>query len=379
MQYITTQEQEKFRQTIRKLAEENVAPRSAEIDRTGEFPWDIFELFKANKLFALHLPKECSGTNEDMMTCCIFSEEMSRVDPSCSNMVSSSWLAAEPILIAGNTEQKVKHLTPLARGEGVFAFALTERKAGSDAAAMESMARLEGDRYILNGSKCFITNGNVAITYTIFAKTDPEKGTRGISAFIVPRKTAGFSIGKIEDKMGIRGSQVSELVFENCPVPTENLLGEAGRGFTYAMMTLDCTRPIIGAQAVGIAQGALDYVAKYAKERVQFNSPIANLQGVQFMLADMAIQIEAARSIVYRAASAVDNKVPNLSYISAISKTFASDVAMRVTTDAVQVMGGYGYVKDHPVERMMRDAKITQIYEGTNQVQRVVISRALLA
>jgi alkylation response protein AidB-like acyl-CoA dehydrogenase len=202
---------------------------------------------------------------------------------------------------------------------------------------------------------------------------------RGISAFIVPRKTPGLSIGKLEDKMGIRGSQVSELIFENCPVPTENLLGEAGRGFTYAMMTLDRTRPVIGAQAVGIAQGALDYVTKYAKERVQFNAPIANLQGVQFMLADMAIQVEAARAIVYRAASAIDNKVPNLSYISAISKTFASDVAMRVTTDAVQVMGGYGYIKDHPVERMMRDAKITQIYEGTNQVQRVVIARAMLA
>ncbi len=379
MQYITTPEQEKFRHTIRKLAEEKVAPRSAEIDRTGEFPWDIFELFKANNLFSLHLPKECGGTDKDMLTCCIFSEEISRVDPSCSNIVGSSWLAAEPILIAGSPEQKLKHLTPLAKGEGTFAFGLTERKAGSDAAAMESTARLEADKYILNGSKCFITNGNVAITYTIFAKTDPEKGVRGISAFIVPRKTPGLSIGKLEDKMGIRGSQVSELIFENCPVPTENLLGEAGRGFTYAMMTLDRTRPVIGAQAVGIAQGALDYVTKYAKERVQFNAPIANLQGVQFMLADMAIQVEAARAIVYRAASAIDNKVPNLSYISAISKTFASDVAMRVTTDAVQVMGGYGYIKDHPVERMMRDAKITQIYEGTNQVQRVVIARAMLA
>jgi len=379
MQYITTQEQENFRQTIRKLAEEKVAPRSAEIDRTGEFPWDIFELFKANNLFGLHLPKECGGTDKDMITCCIFSEEMSRVDPGCSNMVTSSWLAAEPILIAGSPEQKVRHLTPLARGEGVFAFGLTERKAGSDAGAMESVARLEGDKYFLNGSKCFITNGNVAITYTIFAKTDPEKGVRGISAFIVPRKTPGFSVGKVEDKMGIRGSQVAELIFENCLVPTENLLGEAGRGFPYAMMTLDRTRPVIGAQAVGIAHGALDYVTKYAKERVQFNAPIANLQAIQFMLADMAIQVEAACAIVYRAASAIDHKVHNLSYLSAISKTFASDVAMRVTTDAVQVMGGYGYIKDHPVERMMRDAKITQIYEGTNQVQRVVISRAMLA
>ena len=379
MQYITTEEQETFRQTIRKLAEEKVAPRSAEIDRTGEFPWDIFELFKANDLFGLHLPKECGGAGADMITCCIFSEEISRVDAGCSNIVGSSWLAAEPILIAGSPEQKVKHLTPLARGEGMFAFGLTERNAGSDAGAMESVARLEGDKYILNGSKCFITNGSVAITYTIFAKTDPEKGVRGISAFIVPRDTPGFSIGKMEDKMGIRGCQVAELLFEGCPVPKENLLGEEGRGFAYAMMTLDRTRPTVGAQAVGIAQGALDYVVKYAKERVQFGAPIASMQGIQFMLADMAIQIEAARAMIYRTASAIDHKVPNLSYLSAISKTFASDVAMRVTTDAVQVMAGYGYIKDHPVERMMRDAKITQIYEGTNQIQRVVISRALLA
>ena len=379
MQYITTEEQEQFRQTIRKLAEEKVAPRSAEIDRTGEFPWDIFELFKANDLFGLHLPKECGGAGADMITCCIFSEEISRVDAGCSNIVGSSWLAAEPILIAGSPEQKVKHLTPLARGEGMFAFGLTERNAGSDAGAMESVARLEGDKYILNGSKCFITNGSVAMTYTIFAKTDPEKGVRGISAFIVPRDTPGFSIGKMEDKMGIRGCQVAELLFEGCPVPKENLLGEEGRGFAYAMMTLDRTRPTVGAQAVGIAQGALDYVVKYAKERVQFGAPIASMQGIQFMLADMAIQIEAARAMIYRTASAIDHKVPNLSYLSAISKTFASDVAMRVTTDAVQVMAGYGYIKDHPVERMMRDAKITQIYEGTNQIQRVVISRALLA
>lgn len=379
MQYITTEEQETFRQTIRKLAEEKVAPRSAEIDRTGEFPWDIFELFKANDLFGLHLPKECGGAGADMITCCIFSEELSRVDAGCSNIVGSSWLAAEPILIAGTPEQKVKYLTPLARGEGMFAFGLTEHNAGSDAGAMESVARLEGDKYILNGSKCFITNGSVAMTYTIFAKTDPEKGVRGISAFIVPRDTPGFSIGKVEDKMGIRGCQVAELLFEGCPVPKENLLGEEGRGFAYAMMTLDRTRPTVGAQAVGIAQGALDYVVKYAKERVQFGTPIAGLQAIQFMLADMAIQIEAARAMIYRTASAIDHNVPNLSYLSAISKTFASDVAMRVTTDAVQVMAGQGYIKDHPVERMMRDAKITQIYEGTNQIQRVVISRALLA
>lgn len=379
MQYITTPEQEQFRQTIRKLAEEKVAPRSAEIDRTGECPWDIFELFKANDLFGLAMPKECGGVDADMVTLCIFCEEMSRVDAGCSNIVQSSWLASEPILIAGSPEQKKKFLTPLARGDGMFAFGLTERDAGSDVSSMGSTARLEGDKYILNGSKCFITNGSVSITYSIFAKTDPDKGTRGISAFIVPRETPGFSIGKVEDKLGIRGSQVAELIFEDCPIPRENLLGEEGRGFYYAMMTLDRTRPHIAAQAVGIAQGALDYVVKYAKERVQFKTPIANLQGIQFMLADMVIQAEAARAMVYRSASAIDNKVLNASHLSAIAKTFASDTAMKVTTDAVQIMGGYGYMKEQPVERMMRDAKITQIYEGTNQIQRVVISRALLA
>jgi len=379
VQYITTEEQEEFRQTIRKLAEEKIAPRAAEIDRTGEFPWDIFQLFKDNDLLSLHLPKECGGKDADMITCCILCEEIARADAGCANIVATSWLGAEPIIIAGSPEQKVKHLTPLARGEGVFAFGLTERKAGSDAAAMETTARLEGDKYVLNGSKCFIVHGSIAITYTIFAKTDPEKGVRGISAFVVPRNTPGFSIGKLEDKMGIRGQQVSELFFENCLIPKENLLGEEGRGFSYAMITLDRTRPTIGAQALGIAQGALDYVIKYAKQRVQFGAPIANLQAIQFMLADMAIQVEAARAMVYRTASAIDHKVPDLTYLSAISKTFASDVAMKVTTDAVQIMGGYGYIKDHPVERMMRDAKITQIYEGTNQIQRVVISRALLA
>ncbi len=378
MQYITTEVQEQFRQTTRKIAEEKLAPRSAEFDRTGEFPKDIFEIFKANNFFALYMPKECGGMGQDTLTCCILIEEISRVDLGFCCLVASSWLGAEPILIAGSPEQKIKYLTPLAKGEGLFAFGLTERDAGSDAGAMGSIAKLQGDKYILNGSKCFITNGNIAMTYSIFAKTDPDKGVRGISAFIVSRETPGFSIGKVEDKLGIRCAQISELFFDNCSVPAENLIGEPGKGFTYAMITLDHTRPVIGAQAVGIGQGALDYVIKYTKERVQFGAPIASLQAIQFMLADMAIQVEVARAMVYRAASAIDNKVPNLSYVSAISKTFASDVAMRVTTDAVQIMGGYGYLKDHPVERMMRDAKITQIYEGTNQIQRVVISRAML-
>ncbi|HEX77628.1 MAG TPA: acyl-CoA dehydrogenase [Dehalococcoidia bacterium] len=378
MSYITDAEQEAFRSRVRALVEERVAPRAAEVDRTGQFPWDIFDLFKAHRFLAMLLPKDCGGDEASMVTCCILIEEVSRGCATSSSILASSWLGAFPIIIAGSQEQKLKYLPPLARSEGLMGFGLTERKAGSDSAAMETMARLDGDRYILNGMKCFITHGGLAMSYTIFAKTDPEKGVKGISAFIVGRDYPGFSIGKIEDKMGLRGMQVAELVFKDCPVPRENLLGEEGRGFAYAMMTLDRTRPTIAAQATGIAQGALDYVSRYAKERVQFGAPIANLQAIQFMLADMAIQIEAARSLTYRAASAVDHNVPDLTYISAISKAFATDTAMRVTTDAVQVMGGYGYLKDHPVERMMRDAKITQIYEGTNQIQRLVISRSML-
>lgn len=379
MSYITTTEQEVFRAQIGALVEEKVVPRAAEVDRSSQFPWDIFELFKAQNFMAMPFPREYGGGGASAVDCCILIEEISRGCAVSSTIVAGSWLGAFPIVLAGSHEQKTKYLMPLARGEGLMAFGLTERRAGSDSGAMETVARLDGDRYILNGGKCFTTHGGLAMTYSVFAKTDLDKGIKGISAFVVSKDYPGFSIGKIEDKMGLRGIQVAELLFKDCPVPRENLLGEEGRGFSYAMLTLDRTRPTIAAQALGIAQGSLDYSAKYAKGRVQFGSPIASLQAIQFMLADMAIQIEAARSLVYRAASAIDHNVPNLSYISAISKAFATDVAMKVTTDAVQVMGGYGYLKDHPVERMMRDAKITQIYEGTNQIQRVVIARSLLA
>lgn len=378
MTYITTEVQEKHRQWVRQIAEEHITPRASEIDRTGEFPWDIFQLFKKKGILRILLPKECGGWEADYITSCITVEELARVDLSCCGIITTNWLAAEPIMIAGTSEQKKKYLFRLSNGEGMMAFGLTERNAGSDVAAMESVVKLEGEHYVLNGAKCFISLGSVATIYSVFAKTDPEKGVRGISAFIVERDYPGFSIGKVEDKMGLRGIPVAELFFKNCPVPKENLLGEVDRGFTYAMITLDRTRPLIGAQAVGIAQGALDYAIQYDKKRVQFGAPIANLQAIQFILADMAIQIEAARAMVYRAAAATDHNAPDLTYLSAISKTFASDIAMAVTTNAVQLLGGYGYMKDHPLERMMRDAKITQIYEGTNQIQRLIIARRLL-
>ncbi len=287
-------------------------------------------------------------------------------------------LGATPIILAGNEEQKRTYFPRLASGEWLAAFGLTEAGSGSDAAAMTTVAARKGDKYILNGSKRFITNGGLAQVNSVFAMTDPEKGTRGISAFIVEKDFPGFSVGRIEEKMGIKGSQTAELIFTDCEVPVENLIGKEGDGFKIAMMTLDRTRPGIGAQAVGIAQGALDLAVSYAKQRIQFNKPIAENQGIQFMLADMATKVEAARLLVYNVAEMIDRGEKHFSKYSAMAKTFASDAAMAVTSDAIQVLGGYGYMKEYPAERMMRDAKITQIYEGTNQIQRLVIARALL-
>jgi alkylation response protein AidB-like acyl-CoA dehydrogenase len=287
-------------------------------------------------------------------------------------------------LLAGTEEQKEKYLPTLASGERICAFALTEPNAGSDAGSIRTWARREGDMYLLSGQKCFITNGGIADVYTVFASTDPGRGLKGLSAFIVEKDYPGFSIGKKEKKMGVRGSPTTELIFEDCPVPAANLLGKEGDGFKIAMMTLDRTRPVIGAQAVGIAQGALDYAVNYTRERVQFGRPVASFQGLQFMMADMATRVEAARQLVYRAAFFIENAAAlgastgEISRLSSMSKLFASDVAMQVTVDAVQLLGGYGYMREYPLERMMRDAKITQIYEGTNQIQRLVIARSLL-
>ncbi len=377
MQFDLTEEQKMFRDSIRELVKEKVEPRAMEIDEKGEFPWDIVEVFKENDILGLPFAEEYGGQGADLLTLCIAMEEIAKVCVNSSLILGCQELGSTPIKIAGSEEQKKKYLPDLASGEKLAAFGLTEPEAGSDAAAMKTRAEKRGDRYILNGTKCFITNGGVADTYSIFAMTDPEKGVRGISAFIVEKDFPGFTFGKHENKMGIRGSVTRELIFEDCEVPAANLLGEEGRGFSIAMMTLDRTRSTIGAQGVGVAAGALEFTINYMKERVQFGRPIAALQGLQFMVADLAMMIEAARSLVYRAATAVEKKEPGFSALSAMAKCFATDTAMRVTTDCVQLMGGYGYMKDYPVERMMRDAKITQIYEGTNQIQRVVISRHL--
>ncbi|MBF7082282.1 acyl-CoA dehydrogenase [Desulfallas sp. Bu1-1] len=384
MSYQLTEEQEMLRQTVQRLAEEKVAPRAAEIDEKDEYPWDLKEMIAEQGLLGAGIPEEYGGTGAGLPSVCLIVEEIAKVSASASLIVAAQELGMMPILLSGSEEQKQKYLPGIADGDQIAAFALTEPNAGSDAGSVKTRAVREGDKYLLSGQKCFITNGSIADVFTVFATTDPKAGLKGLSAFIVEKNYPGLSVGKKEHKMGIRGSETTEIIFDNCPVPAENLLGKEGRGFKIAMMTLDCTRPVIGAQAVGIAQGALDYAVNYAKQRVQFGKPIASFQGIQFMLADMATKVEAARQLVYKAAFLIENAKKNnvpaseVSRFSSMAKLFASDVAMQVTVDAVQVLGGYGYMKEYPLERMMRDAKITQIYEGTNQIQRVVIAKNLL-
>lgn len=378
MAYELSQEQEDLRAQIRAMALEKVAPRAAGIDREGEYPWDMQKLLAENDLLGLAIPEEYGGSGASLLTNCIVAEELARACATTSLIFVVQKLAAYPIVIAGSEQTRQKYLPPVASGEMLASFCLTERQAGSDAAATTTTAsRVEGG-YLLNGEKCFITNGGLAGVYSTFAMTDPDKGVKGISAFAVEADFPGVSSGHIEDKMGLRGAQVAEVKFEDCFVPEENMMGEQGSGFITAMKTLDNSRPLVGAQALGIAQGALDVAVDWARERKQFGSPIGKLQGMQFMLADMKTKVEAARQLIYRSATLCDAGDPELSIFSAMAKMFASDTAMRVTEEAVQVLGGYGYMKDQPLERMMRDAKVTQIYEGTNQVQRVVIARRLL-
>ena len=365
-------------EAIKEIARERVAPRAAEIDHTGEFPWDMSELLAQQDIYAMPFPVEYGGIGSSKLAVVMAIEELSRYCATTGLLLAVQQLGTFPIALAGTDEQKRRYFPRLASGEWLAAFGLTEAGSGSDAAAMRTFAVRKGDKYILNGSKRFITNGGLAQVNSVFAITDPQTGTRGISAFIVEKGYPGFSVGRIEDKMGIKGSQTAELIFEDCEVPAENLLGREGDGFKIAMMTLDRTRPGIGAQAVGIAQGALDLAVSYAKQRIQFGKAIADNQGIQFMLADMATKVEASRLLVYNAAEMIDRGEKNFSQYSAMAKMFASDSAMAVTNDAIQVLGGYGYMKEYPAERMMRDAKITQIYEGTNQIQRLVIARALL-
>ena len=367
-----------LRDTVRQLAEDKIAPRAAEVDATGEFPWDVYDALRKADLHAVHIPEEYGGSGADSLATALVIEEVARVCASSSLIPAVNKLGTMPVLLAGSEELKRQVLPPVAAGDAMFSYALSEREAGSDAAAMRTRAVRDGDSWVLNGTKCWITNAGVSAYYTVMASTDPAAGPKGISAFVVHQDDPGFSVGTKERKLGIKGSPTCEIYFSDCTIPGDRIIGEPGSGFKTALRTLDHTRLTIGAQAVGIAQGAIDAALAYVKERKQFGKAIADFQGIQFMLADMAMRTEAARQLVYVAAGKADRGDPDLTLMSAAAKVTASDTAMAVTTDAVQLFGGYGYTKDFPVERMMRDAKITQIYEGTNQVNRMVIARQLL-
>ncbi len=378
MEYFFTDTQKEIRDLARRFAREKMKPVRAELDRTGEFPHELLKGMADLGLMGVYFPEEYGGLGGGIMEMCIVVEELCRVDGAAGLCYAACGLGAFPILVGGTDEQKKKYLPRLAAGE-LAAFAITEASAGSDSSNVKTRARRDGDSYVLNGTKQFITNGSVAKIYSVIASTNPIKGARGLSAFIIEDGTPGFTYGKIEDKMGIRCSKTAELVFQDCRVPAANLIGgKEGHGFIHTMRTFDRTRPGVGAQALGIAAGALDEALEYARTRIQFDVPIAHFQAVQMMLADMAIQVEASRTLIYAAARAADAGMKNTSAIASMAKVLASDTAMKVTTDAVQIFGGYGYMKEYPVEKMMRDAKITQIYEGTNQIQRLVIASELV-
>ncbi len=378
MDYILSKEQQFVKEMVREFAIKEVKPIAAEIDQTERFPMENVKKMAKIGMMGIPVPLEYGGTGGDNLSYILTVEELSKVCGTTGVIVSAhTSLCIAPILAFGTEEQKQKYVPALAKGEKIGAFGLTEPNAGTDAAGQQSIAVLDGDHYVLNGSKIFITNGGVAETFVVFAMTDRSKGTKGISAFIVEKSFPGFSIGKVEDKLGIRGSSTTELIFQDCIVPKENLLGQEGKGFGIAMKTLDGGRIGIAAQALGIAEGAFEEAVGYMKERKQFGKQLSAFQGLQWMVAEMDVKIEAARYLVYLAAY---NKDHNLPYTleAARAKLFASEVAMEVTTKAVQLFGGYGYTKDYPVERMMRDAKITEIYEGTSQVQKMVIAGSAL-
>ena len=380
MTYRLTDEHLELRAMVRELAEERIAPRAAAIDASAEFPWDLKELLAKQDLLGTAFAEEHGGTGLDQLSQVILVEELARADATTSLIPVVQKLGALPILLAGTAEQQARYLPRLASGEWLIAFALTEAAAGSDVASNRMRATRDGDAYLLNGSKRFITHGSVANVLTAFALTDPAAGGRkGMSAFIVETDTPGFAAPRVEHKMGIRGSPTAELTFDDVRVPAANLIGAEGDGFKIAMGTLDRSRLAIAAQAVGIAQGALDVAIGYAAERKQFGQRVTDFEGIQFMLADMASHTEAARQLTYAAAAVIEANAADLPYWTSSAKLFAGDVAMRVTTDAVQVLGGYGYITEYPVERMMRDAKITQLYEGTQQIQRLIVARQLLA
>jgi alkylation response protein AidB-like acyl-CoA dehydrogenase len=378
MDYFLTDDQKDIRKIARRIAEERIVPIRAELDETETFPWEVMKACAETGLFGVSIPEAYGGLGGGSFENCIVVEELSHACLGTSVSYAASLLGSYPILLGGSEEQKQKYLPDVASGKKLAAFGLTEANAGSDAAGIRTEAKKDGDYYILNGTKQWITNGGEAEIYSVIAMTDRSKGGRGATAFVVEKGMEGFSFGKKEKKLGIRASATRELVFQDCKIPKENVIGREGMGFILAMRTFDRTRPGIGAQGVGVAQGALDAAVAYAKEREQFEKKIISFQAVQHMLADMAVQVEAARALVYAVARYIDSNPRDFSKVSAMSKVFPSDVAMRVTTDALQIFGGYGYMREYPVEKMMRDAKILQIYEGTNQIQRNVIALELI-
>ena len=372
------EEHEMLRESVRALAEAKIAPHAAEVDEQGRFPQEALDALVANDLHAVHVPEAYGGAGGDALAAVIVIEEVARVCASSSLIPAVNKLGSLPLLLAGSEELKRRYLPPLAKGEVMFSYCLSEPEAGSDAGSMRTRAVRDGDHYVLNGTKRWITNAGVSEFYTVLAVTDPEKRTRGgISAFVVEKGDEGVSFGAPEKKLGVKGSPTREVYLDNVRIPADRLIGDEGTGFRTAMRTLDHTRITIAAQALGIAQGALDYAKGYVRERKQFGRPVGDFQGIQFMLADMAMKLAAARQLTYAAAAKSEREEADLTFYGAAAKCYASDVAMQITTDAVQLLGGYGYTRDYPVERMMRDAKITQIYEGTNQVQRIVMARNL--
>ncbi|MCM8795271.1 MAG: acyl-CoA dehydrogenase family protein [Candidatus Omnitrophica bacterium] len=378
MDYLLTDEQKMVKELAHKISEEKIRPVAAKYDQTEEYPWDVIKVIADADLFGIFIPEEFGGMGVSIMNLCLATEEFSRACAGIAVCYAASALGTIPIILFGSDKQKKRYLPDLSKGKKLAAFAVTEPEAGSDASAIKTTARKEGNYYVLNGLKHFITNGGDAEVYVVIAMTDKSKGARGASAFILEKGMPGFSFGKKEEKLGIRASSTRELIFTDCRVPEENLLGREGMGFIITMKTFDMSRPGVAAQALGIAQGALELAVKYAKQRHQFDRPISSFQGIQWMLADMATEIEAARALVYATARMIDAGIKDIAKESAMAKMYASDVAMRVAVDALQIFGGYGYMRDYPIEKYLRDAKITQIYEGTNQIQRNIIALHLI-
>lgn len=378
MDYLLTEEQIMIRDLARQIARDEVAPRAAELDEKEEFPWEIIEILKQSDFMGLYVPEEFGGMGGGVLELALAVEELSKACGSVAVSYAANALGTFPIILFGTEDQKNTYLPKIVSGEYLAAFALTEAEAGSDAGNVRTTAKLDGDHYVINGTKQWITNGGEASLYTVIASTNPAKGARGLTAFIVEKDTPGFTFGKKEKKLGIRSSSTRELVFEDCRIPKENILGREGHGFMVAMKTLDKARPGVAAQALGIAQGALDHAVAFGMERIQFGHPITHFQAIQHKIAECSTQIEAARALVYSTARMIDSGVRKFSRESAMCKLYASDVAMHVTTEAIQIYGGHGYMREYPVEKYFRDAKITQIYEGTNEIQKNVIANEVL-